>query len=125
MKLNLPDGKFKCPECGQPMVLRKSVKFPAPFYGCSQFPKCRGSHGCHPDGTPLGFPANKETKEWRKRAHEVFDVLWKSEDLRLSRNSAYKLISKKLGLAEVHIGGADIELCKRIIAASEDVIKKI
>ncbi|MXX16109.1 MAG: hypothetical protein F4Z52_02495, partial [Gammaproteobacteria bacterium] len=31
----------QCPECGKPMVERKSDK--GPFFGCSGFPKCRGT----------------------------------------------------------------------------------
>ena len=31
----------QCPECGKPMVERKSTK--GSFYGCSRFPKCRGT----------------------------------------------------------------------------------
>lgn len=34
------DGKV-CPECGAPMVIRRS-KFGKLFYGCSKYPKCRG-----------------------------------------------------------------------------------
>ena len=30
-----------CPECGAPMVLRRS-KFGKLFYGCSKYPKCHG-----------------------------------------------------------------------------------
>ena len=30
-----------CPECGNPMVVRRS-RFGALFYGCSKYPRCRG-----------------------------------------------------------------------------------
>ena len=35
------------------------------FYGCSRYPVCQNTHGAHPDGTPLGKPANKATREAR------------------------------------------------------------
>src|SRR5713226_1815539 len=30
-----------CPDCGEPMVLRKSVR--GDFWGCGTFPRCRGT----------------------------------------------------------------------------------
>ena len=35
------DKKLCCPRCGAPMVLRKRKTDGLPFWGCSQFPKCR------------------------------------------------------------------------------------
>ncbi len=35
------DKKIFCPRCGAPMVLRKRKVDGLPFWGCSQFPKCR------------------------------------------------------------------------------------
>jgi len=35
------DKKLFCPRCGAPMVLRKRKADGLPFWGCSQFPKCR------------------------------------------------------------------------------------
>jgi len=43
-----------CPECGEEMVLRRprvGQEWEA-FWGCSQYPKCRGSRDILPDGTP-------------------------------------------------------------------------
>ena len=40
-----PDNPF-CPRCGNPMILRTTKKGPNAgnqFWGCSQFPKCRGT----------------------------------------------------------------------------------
>lgn len=33
----------KCPRCGKTMVVRENRKTGEPFFGCSQFPKCRGT----------------------------------------------------------------------------------
>lgn len=32
-----------CPKCGGPMVLRRNRTTGEPFWGCKQFPKCRGT----------------------------------------------------------------------------------
>lgn len=121
-----------CPECGNDMVLRKSMKFPNPFYGCTQFPYCKATHGAHPDGAPLGIPANKETKEWRIKAHVAFDPKWGREDSRLDkltkkyrRKAAYNWLARKLGITEVsrdcHIAMFDISRCQEVIAACDGV----
>lgn len=75
-----------CPDCGSLMVLRDGQY--GKFWGCSQFPKCEGAHSAHPDGTPLGIPANKETKNARIQAHAEFDRLWRNGPL--SRRQAYR-----------------------------------
>lgn len=105
--------ELKCPECGARMVLRDSRY--GKFYGCSTFPKCRAAHGAHPDGRPLGIPANAETKQWRMRAHDAFDDLWKSG--RMRRGEAYAWLRRQMGLSEedCHIGRFDIEQCKSVI----------
>lgn len=63
-----------CPGCNAPMVLRSS-KYGV-FWGCSNFPMCRETHGAHPDGKPLGFPVDKETRELRTKAHKVCEKIW-------------------------------------------------
>lgn len=70
----------------------------------------------------LGRLANKELREWKKKAHEYFDKLWRKgliEDRKKHevRNAAYKWLSKELGieLKYCHIGMFDIEFCKKTI----------
>lgn len=121
-----------CGECGSAMVLRKSYSFQKQtpyFYGCSNYPNCTGTHTAHPDGSPCGIPANKETRQWRIKAHDAFDSVWKAHSLfkplserRKIRNRAYKLLTKQLGESEpVHIANADIKMCQRIIEASKQL----
>ena len=62
---------MECPECSADMVLRNS-RF-GKFYGCSTFPLCKATHGAHPNGKPLGFPANKELKQLRMKAHRELE----------------------------------------------------
>lgn len=122
----------KCGECGSDMVLRtakkiftdRQLKNPR-FWGCSKYPDCRGTHGAHPDGRPLGVPANKETKAWRIKAHDTFDTLWKCSQITMTRKKAYKLLAEKLGVTEVHIGESDIETCRKIISASDKILKEL
>lgn len=106
-----------CPECGAPMNLKPS-RFGL-FYGCSKWAetKCPGGHGAHRDGTPLGVPANKATKEARQAAHHVFDHLWKTN--RMSRGAAYRWMQKVMGMTsdEAHIGRFSQAECKRLVLA--------
>jgi ssDNA-binding Zn-finger/Zn-ribbon topoisomerase 1 len=86
-----------------------------PFYGCTRYPLCKGAHKAHPNGAPLGIPANAETKAWRVKAHLVFDQIWKEEFL--TRDNAYCWMQRALELSEgeAHIGRFDIATCKLLI----------
>jgi ssDNA-binding Zn-finger/Zn-ribbon topoisomerase 1 len=110
-----------CPECGAPMILRSTDKFkhrdgsPRKFYGCSRFPDCRATHGAHPNGRPMGTPANAETKEARCLAHEAFDPLWKSG--KMERANAYLWLAEQMGIpfGDCHIGNFSKEQCERVV----------
>lgn len=103
---------LKCGECGALMDLRTSPKFSRPFYGCTRYPECRGTHGAHPNGAPLGIPANKETKQARRAAHAVFDQIWKQNLVR-NRWAAYNWMRQVMGLSEsqAHISMFDSQQC--------------
>ena len=94
---------MKCPECNADMVLRDS-KY-GKFYGCSTFPQCRATHGAHPNGKPLGFPANKELKELRMKAHRELEKHFGKWDTMLREDKArmYKWLKKNTSTG--HIGG--------------------
>jgi hypothetical protein len=79
-----------CPECGAPMMLRYSRRYERPFYGCSRYErtKCPGTHGAHPNGEPLGIPADCATKAARHELHLVFDQLWKAGIMSRTRRTA-------------------------------------
>lgn len=119
----LPEEQFDlpCGECGSPMVLRFSTKYEQHFYGCSRFPECSGTHGCHKDGRPKGTPTNKAGKKARIKAHSIFDQLWKPDSplgpRRLRRSDAYTWMRKamKLSSSEAHIGMFDIAQCEQLI----------
>ena len=74
---------------------------------------CDAYVGCHNNTRkPLGVMANKETREWRKKAHAAFDPIWKNKILKRPR--AYGFLERRLGY-EVHIAESDVETCKKII----------
>ena len=112
-----------CGECGAPMRLRETKKYwtrdgePKKFFGCSRWPECNGIHGAHPDGTPLGIPANAVTKAARIRAHDAFDRLWKDETSPLTRKQAYAWMQAAMGLTkeQAHIGNFDLIQCDTLI----------
>lgn len=114
-----------CAECQRPMALRvgahlRNQEAKRPFWGCTGYPACRGAHGAHPNGEPLGVPGDKPTREARARAHEAFDRIWRAQHTRLmSRDEAYGWMARELGLSrdECHIARFDEETCARLIRA--------
>lgn len=111
--------KHPCPDCGGKMVLRRS-KYGL-FYGCVKYPECKAAHGAHTNtGQPLGKPADKETKEWRIKAHSSFDSLWKKGDMK--RKDAYRWLREQLQIeaSSCHIGMFDIDQCKQTIDAVKE-----
>jgi len=88
------------------------------FYGCETWhdTRCPGTHGAHPDGRPLGVPADQRTKSARRRAHGWFDRLWKKEHGALmKRGHAYGWLATALGYDAPHIGEMSAEECERVI----------
>jgi ssDNA-binding Zn-finger/Zn-ribbon topoisomerase 1 len=109
------DYALKCADCGARMQIVASPKFKRPFYGCSRFPECRGTIGAHKDGSPLGIPINAAGRETRKRAHEVFDQIWKEKVL--TRQDAYRWMQEAMGLSSenAHIAKLTAEQCEKLI----------
>lgn len=110
-----------CPDCGSPLILKDS-KYGI-FYGCSQWREtsCKGSHNCHRrTAEPFGFPADAETRQLRKEAHDWFDRLW-ARDYKgeLNREDAYVWLGQTLNLGpgEAHISRLNKDQCKELIRA--------
>ena len=103
-----------CGECGAIMYLKHSRY--GMFYGCSRYPDCNGTHCCHPDGNPMGKPANKETKILRHQGHELFSKCM--ESLNLDKGSMYKLFADSMGMdqKECHFGMFDKAQCEQAIS---------
>lgn len=78
------------------MVLRTTTKFttrdgkPRKFYGCSRFPDCKATHGAHPNGKPLGHPADTETKRMRMAAHRAAELAFGKWDTPRGRTDLYE-----------------------------------
>ena len=92
------------------MVLRQSLKFTkAPFWACTRYPECKGAHGAHPNGKPLGTPANEETKQLRQIAHTYLDAQFGRKDyfqylmdiLGITRDEAHVALLDKPKLLKV------------------------
>jgi len=74
---------------------------------------CDAYVGCHNNTkTPLGTLANRKTRDWRKKAHAIFDPIWKNKHIK--RDRAYGFLRRRLG-HEIHIGESDVNTCKIII----------
>jgi ssDNA-binding Zn-finger/Zn-ribbon topoisomerase 1 len=104
---------MKCPECNSEMILKNSRY--GKFYSCINWPKCKGSHGAHPNGLPLGIPADAETKKLRIEAHKLFDKLW--ENSNMTRTQAYQKLQNLMNMTkeEAHIGKFNKEQCLKMI----------
>jgi ssDNA-binding Zn-finger/Zn-ribbon topoisomerase 1 len=104
-----------CGDCGAPMVLRHNSVTGLRFYGCSRFPECYGKHGCHADGSPLGVPANKQTRLARMAAHAAFDAAWQARGL--TRKEGYRWLQEITGLPrhKAHISKFDEAQCLDLI----------
>lgn len=124
------NGK-ECPYCGKEsefvdskVVYNKSYGM---IYPCKP---CDAYVGVHKGGDKAkGSLANKELREWRKRAHSYFDPIWKNAvkvgwDKYEARSSSYKWLSYKMSIPiyQTHIGMFDVEQCKRMI---EIITKKV
>ena len=101
-----------CADCGASMQLRRS-RFGL-FYGCDRYPLCKGTHGAHPDGRPLGVPATGEVKHLRIRAHELLDV-------RYGRKGYFTFLRKTLGIGyeDAHVAKLTKPQLQVVIATLE------
>lgn len=116
-------GKL-CPYCGKEteyvdssIVYRKSF---GKIYYCSS---CKAWVGVH-KGTnkALGRLADQELREWKIKAHFLFDRLWKKKvtqgfSKKYARFKAYSWLSKelKIEMDRTHIGMFDVDQCKKVV----------
>lgn len=102
----------ECPTCKIEMMLLESTAFrhrdgsTKKLYVC---PTCDCRHGSHPNGEPVGMPADRPTREARVRLHTLFDPLWKNQYM--SRNEAYRLLQRLNDGIRVHMGGMSKAEC--------------
>lgn len=112
---------LRCPDCGSLLAYLATVPGRRPFYGCTQHGKtgCRGGIGAHPDGSPVGTPADQATRDARVRAHDAFDSLWRVGGF--TRKEAYAWLQGAMGMLpdQAHIGRFDLEQCGAVVAHVE------
>jgi ssDNA-binding Zn-finger/Zn-ribbon topoisomerase 1 len=111
---------LKCPEPGCDGMLRLKTSRYGQFYGCSNYPRCRGSHGAHPDGEPFGVPADKLTRVARQRAHHYLDRLWRPDSphkVFRNRDDAYFWMAINMAIHpdDAHIAKFNTEQCLKLI----------
>ncbi len=108
-----------CGDCGAKMVLKGGIY--GLFYSCTNWPGCRGAHGAHPDGKPMGIPADYDTRKLRQAAHSALESTWSPGGRQLfpSRTHAYEWVQAAMGLTatEAHIARFDAAQCKKLIEA--------
>jgi hypothetical protein len=95
------------------------------FYVCRAFPKCNVMHRAHPDGNPMGKPADARTRKFRVLAHEAFDRLWLDYRGKINRayvrKLAYEWLRKATGMTSCHIGSLNEYGCKQVMTACQGV----
>lgn len=82
------------------------------YYSCT---KCKSSCKADKYGNQIGLPSNIGLRRARNQAHEVFDVIWKSE--KMSRTEAYEWMSIAMDINPInaHISKFDVSQCLKLI----------
>lgn len=115
-----------CPYCYKSTELVDSKIFYGRSYGmvwaCIPCNAWVGTHENSGQHKALGRLANAELREWKKRAHNSFDPLWKEKvsagaDRQTERNKAYGWLAKWMNINRnyCHIGMFDVEQCKTVV----------
>jgi hypothetical protein len=126
-----------CPYCDNISILVSSVVIYGPnrnfgnIWVCGSYPRCKSYVGTHSKGPmkdyPLGRLANEELREAKKKAHRLFDTLWKEKGF--SRRQAYRWLQEITGLPkeEAHIGEMDVDQCEAVCRMVETAptLKKV
>lgn len=106
-----------CPYCKKDAKWCENKEIYGKNYGrsymCWHCADCNAYVGCHNNTTdPLGTMADKETRKWRQKAHQVLDPIWRNH--RMKRGDVYAILQNHFGFP-VHVAQSDIEMCKKII----------
>lgn len=118
----------KCPYCGSTPELVDSKEIYGRSYGYAYLCRpCDAYVGCHKGTTePLGRLADARLRDLKKRAHFLFDRLWK-ESKRTTRSKAYQSLADHLNIPAkyCHIGMFNPEQCFRTMDfATRDLEKR-
>lgn len=77
---------------------------------------CGAYVSCHKTGAvPMGTPADKATRDARRKAHKAFDSLWKCGTM--TRWEAYLWLAEQMGLPQdkAHIGMFNAAQCETVV----------
>jgi len=115
---------LQCPYCMGDSEVIDSAEIYGRSYGILYIcRKCEAWTGAHKEtGESLGRLANAELREWKIKAHNVFDRLWKPPPGRkrhMTRKQAYYWLATTLQIdpATAHIGMLDVAQCRKLITA--------
>lgn len=74
----------------------------------------------HPDGRPVGTPADRMTRWLRRKAHQAFDPLWQRGPM--SRIGAYEWLCLKTGIPSdnCHMGKMNADQCRLVIQVCKE-----
>lgn len=115
-----------CPYCGRPAQLVDDREIYGRSYGgkCYVCRPCGAWVGCHKGSSrALGRLADANLRRLKLEAHEAFDPIWREGHI--SRTQAYDLMSSFFHLPpeQTHIGMFDEQMCREVIAFSNQVLK--
>lgn len=112
---------IQCPYCGRSAVLvTGKVIYPhRPELQKRKYWLCRncwayvGTHKNSPTHKPMGRLANAQLRSAKRRAHMVFDPIWRDGDL--SRQEAYAWLARQMNmpLSQCHIGHFNVQQCNQ------------
>jgi len=105
------------PGCQGVLELRWSWRLERWFYGCANYPDCKGVLPANYDGSPRGKPRTRELQGWRKKAHDTFDPIWRQGHC--TRPEAYLWLQAVMSMTkdQAHMFMMDMANCKRVIEA--------
>lgn len=103
------------------MVPKETTKYryksghPRKFWSCFRYPECDIAVGAHPDGSPVGKPADTATRKARTAAHKSFDA-WKQQH-GYGKGEAYRVLADGLRVVEpkAHMGQMNAEMCQAVV----------
>lgn len=104
-----------CPDCHEPMNFLFSPSLQFHVYRCVRFPSCRGMHRARSDGTPLGIPGDRETRESRCLVHRLLDQV--QSLLRMEKPDLYEYMADLMGLPakQAHVSKLTNSQCQMLI----------
>ena len=112
-----------CPKCNIRANLQYSQNLQKYIYIC---PVCQAKVAAHfSDLAPMGFPANRKTRQLRYEAHIMLNTLAKLQGM--SRKQSYDWLAKKLGKnkADTHIGNFTVDELYKCIKLLDRCIKSV